>query len=389
MTVKIANSETTINRILIEKLVDKSLPTLVVMVGIHGNEVTGFYALKSIEKTIKEKKLSFKANLYVIAGNLNAISKGNRYDTVDLNRLWADKQLKRINDSQTNFNSDEKEQIEIYAILKNILKDHTGKFYFVDLHTTSAPTSPYLVFSDSINNRQFSKFFPVPIVFGIEEYIQGPLLTYINEFGHVGVGFEAGSHNDKNAILINEAFLWIALAETGCLEKKDIPNYGFYVKKLKELSNFSNKLFEIVDKHSIYKGEKFSMLKGFDNFQKIIKNQALATSNSKTLYSPLNAQIFMPLYQKQGEDGYFIIKRVSSLWLSVSRLVRKYKLYNILKLLPNVSFIDSEKYFIKIKKESICSITEYFFHLFGYRQKTEKEAYTIYSRRDRKVKQLG
>ena len=386
MKVKVANSETLINRILINKLVDKSLPTLVVMVGIHGNEVSGIFAVKSIEKKLEEYQLNFKANLYVIAGNLNAISKGERFETIDLNRLWTDEQLDKIKKNDSTFNADEKEQIAVYTILKDILKDHTGKFYFVDLHTTSAPTTPYLVFSDSINNRLFSKNFPVPIVFGIEEYIRGSLLTYINEFGHVGIGFEAGSHDDKNAVLINESFLWIALVETTCLDKKDIPNYNYYINTLEELSDFSNELFEIVDKHSIHKGEKFAMLKGFDNFQKIKKNQALATSNSKTLYSGFNGQIFMPLYQKQGDDGYFIIKKTAKLWLIVSRFVRKYKLYFLLRLVSNISFIDSEKHLLKINKESITNKSKYLFHLFGYRQKTDKETYTLYSRRDRKIK---
>lgn len=383
MKIKVANSETLVSRILIEKLVDKSLPTLVVMVGIHGNEVSGIFAIQSIEKKINEYKLSFKANLYVIAGNLNAISKGKRFDTVDLNRLWTQNQINKIKRNNATFNTDENEQIEIYRILKDILKDHTGKFYFVDLHTTSAPTTPYLIFSDSVNNRKFSKHFPVPIVFGIEEYITGPLLTYINEFGHVGVGFEAGSHQDKNAHLINEAFLWIALVETGCLAKDEIPNYNYYVETLRKLSDFSNELFEIIDKHSIQKGEEFKMIQGFTNFQKIQKNQALAISNSKTLYSKYKALVFMPLYQKQGDDGYFIIKKASTSWLSLSRFVRKYKLYFILKLIRGISFVDPEKYILKTKKKSINSIGIFLFHLFGYRQKTEKEEFTYYSRRDR------
>lgn len=385
MKIKVANSETLINRILIEKLVDKSLPTLVVMVGIHGNEVSGIFAIKAIEEKIKEYKLNFKANLYVIAGNLNAISKGERFDTVDLNRLWTQNQIDRINRNNLIFNTDEKEQIEIYRILKEILKDHTGKFYFVDLHTTSAPTTPYLIFSDSVNNRKFSRHFPVPIVFGIEEYISGPLLTYINEFGHVGVGFEAGSHEDKNALLINESFLWIALVETGCIEKDQIPNYKYYIETLRKRSDFSNELFEIIDKHSIEKDEKFKMIQGFANFQKIQKNQALATSNSKTLYSKHKALVFMPLYQKQGDDGYFIIKKASKSWLSLSRFVRKYKLYFLLKLIPGISFVDTEKYILKTNNQSINSTTIFLLHLFGYRQKTEKEDFTLYSRRDRNL----
>ena len=40
-----------------------------------------------------------------------------------------------------------------------------------------------------------------PIVLGIEEYLQGPLLSYINTLGYVSLGFESGQHDNKQAIL--------------------------------------------------------------------------------------------------------------------------------------------------------------------------------------------
>ncbi len=94
----------------------------------------------------------------------------------------------------------------------------------------------------------------------------------------------------------------------------------------------------------------------------------------------------MPLYQEQGDDGYFIIKKTTNLWLIVSRFVRKYKLYFLLKLVSNISFVDSEKYMFRTNQEAISNKTEYLFHLFGYRQKKVKGSYTLYSRRDRKIK---
>ena len=37
--------------------------------------------------------------------------------------------------------------------------------------------------------------------FGIEEYLNGPLLSYINELGYVAFGFEGGQHDDISAIV--------------------------------------------------------------------------------------------------------------------------------------------------------------------------------------------
>jgi hypothetical protein len=336
MAIKIYGTDTLITRFLFERFVDKDAPTLVVIAGVHGNEVSGIYAVNSIIEKFKKKSVTFKANLYIIAGNLNAISKGIRYESKDLNRLWSDEQLLKIADDSKKLNTEEKEQKELYQIIINIQKKHTGSYFFIDLHTTSSPTIPYLTYSDSIKNRVFSRKFPIPSIFGLEEYIQGPLLTYVTEYGHIGIGFEAGKHDDPKAIHINEAFLWMVFVETGCLNKDDINNYNKYVDLLKNQSSFGNKFFEIIDKHTIQENEKFKMIEGFYNFQKIQKNQELAISNSKILKASTSGRIFMPLYQEKGEDGYFVIKKTSEFWLSLSRFVRKNKYYSVLNYLPKM-----------------------------------------------------
>ena len=70
----------------------------------------------------------------------------------------------------------------------------------------------------------------------------------------------------------------------------------------------SQKTFEIIYRHEIKKGDNFKMEPGFKNFQKIKKGQLLATSNGKEIKSEWDAYIFMPLYQSQGNDGFFVIE---------------------------------------------------------------------------------
>ena len=384
--VKAFNSEISIDRFLVKRHVSYTAPTLVLLAGIHGNEVSGIFAIQNVWKQIQEKKLNFDGNFYALSGNLNAISKNIRFENEDLNRLWTDDKLQKIKNNQNNARVEDKEQLELYSILKDILDSHTGEFFFVDLHTTSSPTTPFITISDSINNRCFSAKFPVPIVLGIEEYIQGPLLTYINEFGHIGIGFEAGQHQDNKAIKINEAFIWMILVESRCIQKEYIRDYIQNYKILNQLSNFKGQFFEIDYKHSIQKGEKFEMLGGFNNFQKIKKNEPLAISNNKTLFSTLNARIFMPLYQSQGEDGYFIVMRISKFWLIASRYMRRLHLHNMLRVLPGIRQSKTSKHLLIINPKTAKYLTNEIFHLFGYRRKITKNGKLYFSKRDRKIK---
>ena len=52
------------------------------------------------------------------------------------------------------------------------------------------------------------------------------------------------------------------------------------------------------------------MKEGYENFQKIEKGELLAEQNGEKVYSEWDAYIFMPLYQSQGNDGFFVVQDV-------------------------------------------------------------------------------
>jgi hypothetical protein len=78
-------------------------------------------------------------------------------------------------------NEDEKQQLFIQETINLILEEESGPFYFFDLHTTSSDTIPFITVNDSLLNREFTSMYPLPSILGIEEYLEGPLLSYINE----------------------------------------------------------------------------------------------------------------------------------------------------------------------------------------------------------------
>ena len=69
---------------------------------------------------------------------------------------------------------------------------------------------------------------------GIEEYLDGPLLSYINEQGYLAIGFESGQHTAKEAVDNSIAFMWLSLVYGGALKRADVDGFEGYYRQLQE-----------------------------------------------------------------------------------------------------------------------------------------------------------
>ena len=357
-------------------------PTVICIGGIHGNERAGVLALNSIFKKIEKDKIPFLGNFYGISGNINGLQKNIRFEDVDLNRIWSTESIQVINGSDEKIYKESIEQQEIYKQIKEIVNTDKGPFYFIDLHTTSSDTSPFITISDSLNNRNFSSNFLIPTVLGIEEYLDGPLLTFINEFGHIALGFEAGQHYKDSSVDNCEAFIWLALKASGCVDKLN------YYQRILSMHKEKQEFYEINYKYEITKNEQFEMLYGFSNFESVVKDQELAISNSKKIRASHSGKIFMPLYQKQGDDGFFIISRLSKKWLLFSSVVRKLKMHHLLRFLPGIKQDKNNKHVLIVNPKTARFLATEIFHVFGYRKKVMKDTKYHFIKRDRRISEL-
>ncbi|MEM7382083.1 MAG: succinylglutamate desuccinylase/aspartoacylase family protein, partial [Bacteroidota bacterium] len=199
----------------IGKIVKPQGPTLVFFGGIHGNEPAGVKAIQKVFAALEDKQRDYKGSLFGIRGNIPACTLSKRFVEQDLNRLWTSKKIARISGiDRASRSIEENELVELYSIIKKILSLGSPPFYFLDLHTTSSPTAPFITINDALINRDFSKQFPVPVILGIEEYLNGPLLSYINALGYVSLGFESVQHHDPEAVRSAIAFIWLTLVYT-------------------------------------------------------------------------------------------------------------------------------------------------------------------------------
>ena len=94
----------------------------------------------------------------------------------------------------------------------------------------------------------------------------------------------------------------------------------------------------------------------------------------------------MQLDQTQGEDGFFMTKKVSPFWLNLSAILRKIRFESVLTLLPGVNRDIRDKHTLVINKQVAKFLAIDIFHLLGYRTKERTEDSLRVSKREYDVR---
>nr|WP_290427063.1 succinylglutamate desuccinylase/aspartoacylase family protein [Algoriphagus limi] len=361
-------------------------PQLIFFGGIHGNEPSGVYALKNIIQKIRDEKIPLKGKITAIAGNLWALKRKERFQKKDLNRLWTKKNVEALDHGHfTPSNEDEEQFVELHDLIQEIIAHQSGPLYFFDLHTTSSQSIPFIPVNDSLINRNFANLFPVPLILGIEEYIEGPVLSYINDLGYVSFGFEAGQHKDPISVYNHEIFIQLALAFSGACSEADMnvnQHLEFWGKKYGPYEHF----YEIIFRFHVNQKIPFQMMPGFESFRGVKKGEKLAVYGNEDIFAHKNTQIFMPLYQSKGEDGFFLIRKTPEIFLKISAFLRKNKLDQIITWLPGVRWTSEEKDSMIVDLRIARFLAKPILHLFGYRFVQRDQTHLIIWNRERKSK---
>ena len=288
-------------------------PTVIFIGGIHGNEPSGVTALQDTFEELQSENYAIKGRVYALAGNLKALNSGERFLSSDLNRIWNDENVRKANNggfSEEETNEETEELLELNKIIQEILNSGSGPFYFLDLHTTSSQGNPFITASNTTLNQDFCREFPIPIVLGIDKFLDGPLLTYTSSLGHVGLGFEAGQHESLSSIENHQAFIWLSLVAAGSLQQSQVEDYLRYHDTLAKTTFNEHQMFEVNFRFGVKEEDEFRMRPGFVNFQSIHADEVLAANRHGDIKAGLDGLLFMPLYQSQGEDGFFIISKM-------------------------------------------------------------------------------
>lgn len=344
-------------------------PTMVVVGGIHGNEPSGVIAVRRVLHELQRRRIPMSGRLLGLAGNIRALSQNARYMTRDLNRRWFPDHLAKLRDQpREEDSSEDTEQRELVNIFDRLDETFDHPLVVMDLHSFSAEGPPFSVVADTLRNRPIAYELRVPIIFGLEEAVEGTLLGYLADLGHIAVGFEAGQHKDPRTVENHAAAIWIALVCAGLIERKDLPELERFEARLAQAAAGLPRAVEIVYRHAIRPEDEFRMDPGFFNFQPVRRGQRLATDREGELESPSGGRMLMPLYQGQGEDGFFIAQDLGNARLQLSAALRKFKVDGLLSYLPGVQIEQSVGDSITVGRVGNRPAVKQALRMLGYRK---------------------
>ncbi len=284
---------------------NKKGPLLFITAAVHGNEPSGVRALEKIFKTLNTEQPLIEGTFVGIIANKTALNNKVRYIDEDLNRTWTSHNIQNnVTDS-----TEKKEMFEVIRILETLNeKEHTNR-YFIDCHTTSSDSLPYISVQEVGDNDTWAHQFPIHIIRGFSDIVQGTTDGYLSSKGLTGFTLEAGQHNSVESEAHHEGIIWIALEKACNLNFDDLLDTPDAVLKTRK-GTPPQKTFKILHRFGLKEDDDFKMQEGFENFQPIKKGEHLANLNGKNINSVWDACIFMPLYQSQGNDGFFVIEEV-------------------------------------------------------------------------------
>jgi succinylglutamate desuccinylase len=344
-------------------------PTLVCVGSLHGNEPPGALALQRLLPRLAADPRGLRGRLVGLLGNRVAFARGQRYLDADLNRIWQAERLARVRAGVDPRVAEEAELRELSEVLdRELERDPFARF--LDLHSTSGDGPAFTTLDDTLANRVLAFALPVPHVLGLEEELSGTMIGHLNERRVPAIGFEAGQHVDPLSIERAEAAVWVTMETCGLLEPGAREEVAAARRLLEREGRARPEVIEVRHRHAVVAGDGFSMLEGFESFQPVQAGQVLAADATGPIAAREDGLILMPLYQEQGSDGFFVVRRVNPIWLAVSAWVRKLRMDRFVHWLPGVRRSAEEHGVFLVDRSLARWFALQVFHLLGFRRRS-------------------
>lgn len=307
------------NRIINSYTEGREGPLLVVLGAMHGNEAAGVKAIEQVFKRIDDEpnhnpNFYFDGKMIGLIGNLKAYKKKVRFLEKDINRQLLDENVALILETPMEALGAEEQEIKalVNLIKAEIEAFKPKKLYLLDLHTTSAQGGIFTIPSNDLDSVKVALDIHAPVVQGMLDGIKGTTLHYFNTKNMgvktTAVTFEAGQHDNPDSVKNAVSALINCLRAIGCVSRQNIEekHNNWLYQMSKDLPNKTR----LIHRQAVTANENFVMEPGFKNFQKVEKNTLLATNKFGEIRATEEVRVLMPLYQPQGEDGFFLVKDV-------------------------------------------------------------------------------
>jgi len=297
-------------RVISHHQADETGPIVIAIGGMHGNENYGIAALRKLDELFTKGEGITSGEWIGIAANTTALKSRVRYIDEDMNRIWFPSIVDKIRRTKKEeiLSSERKEIKKLLEILDPYILNKEREIIFVDLHSFSAPGGLFVITPRSEKSEKKLSGLSAPLIFGIDDALQGTALRYFHDQGHISMAFEGGHHHDPATLMNMIAYLLLLTEKFGVIDSSYIDEFEGYKEKIKHEAERLPKKVELAYQHIIEPGDKFVMRPGFVNFQPVEKGEWLADDRNGQIVAPVSGYMLMPLYQEQGNDGFFIVK---------------------------------------------------------------------------------
>jgi succinylglutamate desuccinylase len=321
-------------------------------------------------------------DLVALAGNVSALAMGRRFVDRDLNRAWTTARIEALR-AQVPVPEcvEDREQMELLDEIEAIVDDARGPVFALDLHTTSGPGGVFSVFSDALPHRAFAGSFPVPMIFGLEEQVDGTLVNLLSEHGLVAITVETGQHTEPAAVDRAEAAIWVGIVAAGLLPDDLVPQVGEARRRLRRDTGHLPRALEVRYRRQMVEGDGFAMEPGYSNFQKVERGETIARDNDGLVVAGEDARLLMPLYQEQGDDGFFLVREFRHFWMHASYILRRAGASRHAHWLPGVRRVPDTDDELVADKRIARLFARHLFHLLGFRQIEDAGSTIVFRRR--------
>lgn len=361
-------------------------PLVLLVAGLHGNEPGGVAALLQLFDELDGVETA--GRVVGLAGNLGALRARKRHLGVDLNRMWTADNIRALGVRPPK--DDLPDEAELRALFLTVEAERTAAaaigrdVVLVDLHSTSGSGSGFSVLPDAVPARRLARAIGLPAVLGLEDRIEGPMLTWCASQGDTAIVVEGGQHDAPTTRTVLHAATLLALDHLGVL-----PENHAGIEDARRLIDRTRgdapRVLEINHTHHIPRGERFAMDPGWFNFRPVRRGEPLAHAIpspdvERVVTSPASGYMLMPLYQEIGDEGFFLCRRVRRTWLVASRLVRRKWIERALVVLPGVRSIEVERGRVEVRRGAGPWLAR-LLRVFGYRRHSPSGASTAWFRR--------
>lgn len=291
-------------------------PLLLCIGGLHGNEPAGVRALEAMVETIAARRQHLKGDFVAVAGNLRALAAGRRFLARDLNRVWTPARVAAVRSRDSaNGRSLEPEDVEmlrILGVLDEVEERRRGPVYVLDIHTTSGGGGAFTTASDAPHNRRFAMAIPAPLVMRLDQHLEGTFNSYMDHLGHTAAVFECGQHEEAEARVRAASAVWLAIHAAGLLGWRDAPEAAAAYRALRHAYRGLPRVLESTYRHPVEPADRYRTRPGFRNFQRVRAGDVVGDDRRGEVAVPKSGRLLMPLYQEQGEDGFFVVRDIAA-----------------------------------------------------------------------------